>query len=197
MTVSYDQYVSAHEAVRNLLFAARRLHLSTIAVPASRTEHTADMAERCDKKAAKQRCQELLQRPGTHVSLQSADGAFLMPLLQRHHDAAGKTGCGITHFTVECSSVGVFKPVPHFVLHRKDGTSTDFSYNKCINSKPAAAAAAAGSSNTPSNSSSSSSSSNKPSDNFNSKPGSSSSSWELHDKFRFDALRKAVLSQTH
>jgi hypothetical protein len=85
------------------------------------------MAKPFDKKAAKQRCQKLLERPGTKILLQSNDGAFLMQLLQRHHDAAGKKGCGISHFTVECCSVGGFKPAPHFVLHRKDGSSTDFS----------------------------------------------------------------------
>uniref|UniRef100_A0A383VIK8 Uncharacterized protein n=1 Tax=Tetradesmus obliquus TaxID=3088 RepID=A0A383VIK8_TETOB len=144
------------------------------------------MSESFNKSEAKQRCQLLLQRPGTTVSLQSSDGAVLMQLLQRHHNAAQKTGCGISHFTVQCSSVGGFKPAPHFVLHRKDGSSTDFSYNKCINSKPAVAAAAAAA---PAAARTSSISSSTP-------DISSSSSWELHDQFRYEALRKAVRSQT-
>jgi hypothetical protein len=163
----------------------------------------AAMADSFSVTGAKKRCQELLKRPGTTISLQSSDGAFLMQLLrsmQRHHKAAEKIGCGITHFTVELSSVGGFSPAPHFVLHRLDSSSTDFSYNKCISSKPGtstatqtatstaavtvgATSAAARVHTTPAGSKAPGSTS------------SSSSGWVLNDRFRYEALRKAVLSQ--
>lgn len=107
------------------------------------------MASKRDKKL---RCQALLQQPsGTLISLDSDGGKFLNELLQNHPRVAEKVGRGISHFVVEFSTVGSLSRLPpskHFVLHRVDGTSTDFSYNKCINSRVVMATPADSSSTT-------------------------------------------------
>lgn len=54
---------------------------------------------------------------------------LLHGLIACHPEAASKIGCGIKYFTVETEP---FYFSRHFVLHREDGTSTDFSFNNCV-----------------------------------------------------------------
>jgi hypothetical protein len=61
---------------------------------------------------------------------------FLQHLLQRHPDAQRKIGCGISYFSASHNLMpGCYHTTKHFVLHRQDGSSTDFSYKKCLDSK--------------------------------------------------------------
>lgn len=62
-------------------------------------------------------------------TLDQADTDFMFDVLMMHPDAETKAGCGIESFSVQ------FNPVyrnKEFHLHRKDGTSTDFSFKKCV-----------------------------------------------------------------
>lgn len=65
---------------------------------------------------------------GETVSLE--DEKFLRDLLNSHPHAQQKIGPGILYFTVEMDSL--WKRSKHFSIVRIDGTSTDFSYLKCI-----------------------------------------------------------------
>jgi hypothetical protein len=58
------------------------------------------------------------------------DAAFLEELLRLHPEANQKLGEGISYFSVQPDPV--FGTTRHFVVHRKDGTSTDFSFKSCI-----------------------------------------------------------------
>lgn len=61
------------------------------------------------------------------------DAAHLRSLVGRHPEATEKIGAGIAHFTVERDTT--FGTTRHFVLHRIDGTSTDFSFHTCIDGR--------------------------------------------------------------
>lgn len=90
------------------------------------------------KKAVQLHARSLLDKyeqkaPGR---MTSADHEFLMELVARHPRAEAKIGVGISHFSVTRSKMeGVHQLTRHFLLHRKDGTFTDFSYRKCIDTK--------------------------------------------------------------
>lgn len=67
--------------------------------------------------------------PGERVS--EEDGVHLAALLERHTEAAEKTGCGVSHFEVVMSEHGT----QCFRVVRTDGTGTDFSYLHCISGR--------------------------------------------------------------
>ncbi len=56
--------------------------------------------------------------------------SFLTDLLELHPEAPAKIGAGISFFTVELGAE--FKRNRHFVVHRIDGTHTDFSFPSCL-----------------------------------------------------------------
>lgn len=64
------------------------------------------------------------------VSLDSMDAALLLDLLAIHPEAENKIGAGVSHFSVTTDNV--FGRTRHFVVHRLDKTSTDFSFHACI-----------------------------------------------------------------
>jgi hypothetical protein len=61
----------------------------------------------------------------------AADNAFLRELLARHPRAAEKIGVGVSHFVVTTDAV--WHKTRGFVIVRTDGSSTDFSFMKCLN----------------------------------------------------------------
>lgn len=62
--------------------------------------------------------------------LDENDHDLIFSLLQLHPEACEKIGCGIKYFTVETQQeIGRNR---HFILHRLDGTYTDFSFISCI-----------------------------------------------------------------
>lgn len=83
------------------------------------------------KSAAKEYIRATRDRyPIDGIKIDSSDEHFLHDLFARHPEANDKLGAGISHFTVETDPV--FRKTRHFMVHRKDGTSTDFSFNACI-----------------------------------------------------------------
>ena len=62
------------------------------------------------------------------------DDCLLFELIQRHPDASQKIGVGIKRFYRDRSPI---HPSSCFHLERVDGTTTDFSYTKCISSTSA------------------------------------------------------------
>lgn len=62
--------------------------------------------------------------------LDASDHDFILELLAGHPFATQKMGHGVRAFTVERDSR--FHQTRHLVLHRHDGSTTDFSYLKCI-----------------------------------------------------------------
>jgi hypothetical protein len=89
-----------------------------------------------DKNAARDKIKQLLRSTfnGTLVPADSEDGQLLLALIQQHPKAEEKIGCGVAYFTTARRwDNGI--PTKHFVLHRIDGTSTDFSYLKCLKMK--------------------------------------------------------------
>jgi Protein of unknown function (DUF3223) len=81
------------------------------------------------KKEAMARCHEIVARTedGQRVTGED-DVGFLHCLLDRHPRASQKIGVGVASFTVQPMERGT----RGFVLHRYDGSSTDFSYYSCI-----------------------------------------------------------------
>lgn len=59
-----------------------------------------------------------------------ADAAHLMELIRLHSEADNKIGIGIVSFSVTTDAA--YGRTRHFVLYRKDGSSTDFSFLNCI-----------------------------------------------------------------
>jgi hypothetical protein len=63
--------------------------------------------------------------------LDHSDDLFIRWLLALHTEATVKIGCGISHFTVATEKEFGGKN-RHFVLHRHDGCSSDFSFLHCL-----------------------------------------------------------------
>jgi hypothetical protein len=81
------------------------------------------------KTKAQARCRAIVAATADgHAVTGAEDVEFLLWLLDRHPSAADKIGQGVTGFTVQTVEMGTRA----FILHRVDGTSTDFSYYKCI-----------------------------------------------------------------
>lgn len=71
---------------------------------------------------------------GASIDSDSDDHQFLLALLDRHPEHAQKVGCGVEYFSR--SQHPVYKAKSQgFMLHRYDGTSSDFSYMTCIKGK--------------------------------------------------------------
>lgn len=69
-------------------------------------------------------------RYGDGDKVAPADAAFLEDLLRLHPEADQKIGVGVANFSVQTDPV--FGRTRHFVVHREDGSSTDFSFKSCI-----------------------------------------------------------------
>lgn len=80
------------------------------------------------KTDAKRRCQALLWEGPLSTPLEGHDAQFVTDLFRRHPDAERKIGAGIAFFTVEPTKFGA----RGFILHRIDGTTTDWSYPKAL-----------------------------------------------------------------
>lgn len=96
------------------------------------------------KKAAQEHIQGILRShaPGQLIN-DPDDHAFLAALIQRHVDAAAKVGPDVSHFTIERTpahfpgAIGAGNSSKMFVLHRIDGSRTDFSYKTCLSPETA------------------------------------------------------------
>jgi Protein of unknown function (DUF3223) len=86
------------------------------------------------KAAAIEHFREMLHRYNIGDRISDTDAAELAALLERHPTYEQKRGVGIACFTIISA--------PHncraFYITHVDGTSTDFSYRKCIESHPTA-----------------------------------------------------------
>lgn len=82
------------------------------------------------KTAAKAFVAQLRDGYSDGVSISGPDASFLAELLTLHPEANDKIGCGVSHFTVATDTV--FGRTRHFVVHRQDGSSTDFSFHACF-----------------------------------------------------------------
>jgi Protein of unknown function (DUF3223) len=80
------------------------------------------------KKQAMARCHEIVDGTADNESVVGEDFEFLLWLLDRHPRASEKIGDGVASFTVQPIAMGT----RGFIIHRVDGSSTDFSYYKCI-----------------------------------------------------------------
>lgn len=61
------------------------------------------------------------------------DQGVVIDLLGLHPESSSKVGCGIAFFTVETEME--FGRTRHFVIHRIDGSYTDFSFHSCIDGR--------------------------------------------------------------
>lgn len=87
--------------------------------------------EKLTKLALEVRVRGLLHQAQLGVELDASDQAFMTDLLRRHPEAEKKIGPGIRAVRVTTSKYGnrCFEAI------RVDGTSTDFSYLKCLKQK--------------------------------------------------------------
>lgn len=85
------------------------------------------------KAAAKTFFRSLRDRYADHVPITGDDADHLHALIACHPEAAGKIGSGIASFSVSVDEE--FGSTRHFVIHRTDGTSTDFSFLGCIDGR--------------------------------------------------------------
>jgi hypothetical protein len=80
------------------------------------------------KTKARDKCREIIAAIENGELVTGDDAEFLLWLLDRHPRAAEKIGQGVAGFTVQSASMGT----RCFVVHRMDGSSTDFSFQSCI-----------------------------------------------------------------
>jgi len=80
--------------------------------------------------AAKFSIRQLLNSQPVKEVISEPNHSFLRALVSRHPQAAEKVGLGVRHFTVEHAVHGTLC----FYLTRVDGTKTNFSYIKCVES---------------------------------------------------------------
>lgn len=71
----------------------------------------------------------ILERYEPGQILDQDDTDFMYDVIQMHPNAADKVGCGVKAFGVQRNPSYKNK---EFMLVRKDGTQTDFSFNKCL-----------------------------------------------------------------
>lgn len=83
------------------------------------------------KARAIQHFREMLGRYEVGNTVSEADAADLRALLERHPIHEQKRGPGIAGFSV-ISAPGMFGNTRTFMIRRVDGTTTDFSFLKCI-----------------------------------------------------------------
>jgi hypothetical protein len=82
------------------------------------------------KKEAKEFVRTIVASYPNRQRLSQADENFLRDLIQLHPHVGEKVGAGISHFTIALDPE--WKKTRHFVIHRHDGSSTDFSYHTCL-----------------------------------------------------------------
>lgn len=82
------------------------------------------------KAAIKKHIQQIVSRHEVGQPLEGNDFEFIYELLQWHPSASQKMGCGVQHFEIQITKPWNTKSL---LLVRVDGTSTDFSYNVCLN----------------------------------------------------------------
>jgi hypothetical protein len=82
------------------------------------------------KKAAMEHIREILYRYPLNQPLEGADLIFMCDLLLCHPDADSKMGVGVKSIFIEQETV--FNKTIHFSVLRTDGSSTDFSFKKCL-----------------------------------------------------------------
>lgn len=75
--------------------------------------------------------QKLLAEIPQGVIIEEPHHSFLCHLVRRHKEAADKIGTGIKYFKV-LTNTNYGGKNRCFYLFRKDGTQTDFSYQKCV-----------------------------------------------------------------
>ena len=82
------------------------------------------------QKAALAFAREIRDRYSDGDKIAPPDEMFLGDLLRLHPGADQKIGTGVASFSVQTDPI--FGKTRHFVVHRKDGSSTDFSFISCI-----------------------------------------------------------------
>lgn len=65
--------------------------------------------------------------------INAEDHGLLLDLLGLHPEANMKFGCGVAFFTVETDRE--FRTTRHFMIHRLDGSFTDFSFSACFDGR--------------------------------------------------------------
>lgn len=85
------------------------------------------------KKSAKDFVVKLRDGCSDGVRISDLNASFLAEMLMLHPEAEDKIGCGVSHFTVETDKE--FGRTRHFVVHRMDGSSTDFSFHACFDGR--------------------------------------------------------------
>lgn len=85
------------------------------------------------KGAAKAFFREIRDRYQDGVRVGLDDESAIRDLLARHPEAREKTGAGIAFFSVATETE--FRRTRHFVVHRLDGSSSDFSFHACIDGR--------------------------------------------------------------
>lgn len=81
------------------------------------------------KTALGEAIRDILHRYPVGEMLDQADTDFMYDVIHMHPNAEAKIGCGIKAFGVQQNPGYKNK---EFMLIRKDGTQTDFSFNKCL-----------------------------------------------------------------
>jgi uncharacterized protein DUF3223 len=86
------------------------------------------------KKAAEDYIREIIasHEVGQYISFELQ--SFCMALFQMHPNAQEKSGAGVSHFFVALDPD--FGRAKCLYLMRRDGTTTDFSWKKCLGAKP-------------------------------------------------------------
>lgn len=74
---------------------------------------------------------EMLERYRNGQTVVGHDHEMLMSLLERHHEADKKIGCGVNRLYKDKTDM----PTSCFWIERKDGSRTDFSYRTAISAK--------------------------------------------------------------
>lgn len=97
------------------LHEAMKIKIGTIAFPT--------------KTKAEKYVSSLLKKYSIGQRVEADDHEFLVALLSRHHEQEEKAGCGVAYFTR--GQHPEYK-TPCFLLHRVDGSTTDFSTATCI-----------------------------------------------------------------
>lgn len=85
------------------------------------------------KAAAKDFFRSLRDRYPNDTEITGEDYEHLRALIACHPEAEGKIGSGIASFSVSVDAE--FGSTRHFVVHRTDGSSTDFSFLACIDGR--------------------------------------------------------------
>ena len=82
---------------------------------------------------AKQFFGEIRNRYADGDRLDDEDHSLIRGLLACHPESKEKIGAGFDYFCVETDAV--FHRTRHFVVHRSDGSSSDFSFHACIDGR--------------------------------------------------------------